>query len=298
MWSGIGLVLLSTVIYGATPAIVAASRGQVSIVDLIAYRSALAAVLFLILSRSLRRRQSRSGQSPTRSGHGVIIGAVLWGPQVLLFYASFEFIDTSLAVAISFIYPTLVLVMGSILRRERPNPVDLSLSVLALVGIAVLLLPGGAGDVDPAGVGLVLLAACGYAAYVLCADRLLQGARPFEVGAEISIGAVIWTVPAGLVLQRLSLLSDPRDWVVVATQAVLMVAATTCYYGGLRILGSGQASLVDTVQPVVAMAAGGMLLGESMGVVQVLGVALVMTSVAVSSGMAHRRTAAVGSSPR
>ena len=221
-----------------------------------------------------------------------MIGAVLWGPQVLLFYASFQYVDTSLAVAVSFIYPTLVLILGSIHVGARPHPVDLSLSVLALAGIAVLLLPGGAGEVDPMGVGLVLLAALGYAVYVLAADRLLQGVGPFELGAQVSIGAMLCTAAVGLVLGRLSLLSDPLDWAVVAMQAVLMVAATACYYGGLRALGSGQASLIDTVQPVVALLAGSALLGESMGVTRLVGVALVMSSVAVSSVLAHRRAAA------
>lgn len=280
-------------IYGITPAIVTASRGDVPVLDMIVYRSAVAALLFAVLDRLRRSRRAGPSRAAGTSRHrGILLGVVLWGPQVLLFYGSFAFIDTSLAVAISFVYPSLVLLAGPLAARRRPSPLDLTLSLLALIGIAALLLPGGAGGVHVVGVCLALLAAVGYAAYVLGADRLLQGARPFELGAQISFGALLWTAGVGLALQRLSVLGDPRDWLLVGANAVLMVAATSCYYGGLTRLGSGRASLLDSLQPVVALAAGSILLGESMVVTQVLGVALVVVSVAASSVVAHRNAEA------
>ncbi|KAA1428093.1 EamA family transporter [Nocardioides antri] len=188
-----------------------------------------------------------------------------------------------------FVYPTVVLILVAATERQRPAPVEIALSLLALLGIAALLLPGGDAGVHPLGVCLALLAACGYAVYVLLADRLLQDVEPFELGAQISLGATICAVAVGLVLQRMSVLTDPRDLVVVGAQAVLMVVATGCYYGGLMRLGSSQASLVDTAQPVVALAAGGLLLGESMVAVQVAGVVVVTASVALSSVLTHRR---------
>ncbi|WP_281290982.1 DMT family transporter [Nocardioides antri] len=290
VWAGVALVLLSTVIYGSTPALVTFVRGDVSVVDLIAYRAALAALMFLALARLVGvwsgRRRLRSASRPVRA---VLVGASLWGPQFLLYYASFEYIDTSLAVAIGFVYPTVVLILVAATERQRPAPVEIALSLLALLGIAALLLPGGDAGVHPLGVCLALLAACGYAVYVLLADRLLQDVEPFELGAQISLGATICAVAVGLVLQRMSVLTDPRDLVVVGAQAVLMVVATGCYYGGLMRLGSSQASLVDTAQPVVALAAGGLLLGESMVAVQVAGVVVVTASVALSSVLTHRR---------
>jgi probable blue pigment (indigoidine) exporter len=277
------------VIYGVTPAIVTASRGDVPVLDMIVYRSAVAALVFAVLDRVLRSPRAGPRRDVGSGSHrGILLGVALWGPQVLLFYASFAYIDTSLAVAISFVYPSVVLLAGPLVGRRRPSPLDLTLSLLALIGIAALLLPGGAGGVQAAGVCLALLAAVGYAAYVLGADRLLRGVRPFELGAQISFGALLGTAGVGLALQRLSVLGDPRDWLLVGTNAVMMVAATSCYYGGLTRLGSGQASLLDSLQPVVALAAGSMLLGESMVVTQVLGVALVVASVAVASVVAHR----------
>src|SRR5690242_13014613 len=149
VWAGLGLVLLSTTIYGLTPSIVAFSRGDVAIPDMVAYRSAVAALLFVVLGR-LRGRHAR--RRPTRRGgaRGFLVGALLWGPQVLLYYASFSYIDTSLAVAIGFVYPTIVLFLVSAGHRSWPGRADTALSLLALLGIAALLLPGGDAGVHPA----------------------------------------------------------------------------------------------------------------------------------------------------
>lgn len=290
LWAGLGLVLLSTTIYGLTPSIVALSRGEVPIIDMVAYRSAAAALLFVILGRLCRPRGRRR---PTRGGRarGVLVGALLWGPQVLLYYASFEYIDTSLAVAIGFVYPTIVLLLVSVIQRRWPGRADTGFSLLALLGIAALLLPGGDAGVHPVGVALAILAACAYAVYVILADSLLRDVDLFSFGAQISVGAAVSGVVIGAGLGRLSVLTQPHELLVVCGQAVLMVVATGCYYGGLIRLGSTQASLVDTVQPAIAVVAGIALLGERMVLVQLLGVALVTGSVALSSVLAHRRAA-------
>lgn len=292
IWTGLGLVLLSTCIYGLTPSLVAFSRGEVALIDMVSYRSAAAALLFLVLGR-LRQvlpgpRANAVHRGPAR---GILVGAVLWGPQILVYYASFEYIDTSLAVAVGFIYPTIVLLLASAAQRKRPERSDTGLSIVALMGIAALLLPGGDAGVHPIGVALAVLAAVAYAVYVVLAASLLQDGDLFDVGAQISIGATVSAIAIGAVLGRLSVLADPHELMLVGGQAVLMVVATACYYGGLVRLGSTQVSLVDTVQPAIALVAGTLLLGESMVAVQVLGVALVTASVALSSVLAHRRAA-------
>lgn len=298
--TGLGLVLLSTAVYGVTPSLVALSRGEVSVIDMVAYRSAVAALLFFALARirrAHRRRRAAADSNPPvdplRPGaaRGLLIGAALFGPQVMLYYASFSYINTSLAVAIGFVYPTIVLLLAALMLRLRPPSSDLGLSALALVGIAALLLPGSGGGVHPAGVALAVLAAFGYALYVLLADSLLQDVDLFEVGAQVSLGAAFSAIATGLVIGRLGVLSDPQEILVVCGQAVLIVVATGCYYGGLMRLGSSQASLVDTAQPGIALVAGAVLLGERMVAIQVVGVALVTASVALSSVIAHRRAA-------
>jgi drug/metabolite transporter (DMT)-like permease len=288
----LGLVLLSTTIYGLTPSLVTLLRDEVAVVDLIAYRSAAAALLFGLLAHlrqaSTPHRSATVRPSPIR---GFAIGAVLFGPQVLLYYASFAYIDTSLAVAVGFTYPTIVLLLVSAMRRSRPRGSDAGLTAIAMLGIGALLLPGSDGGVHPTGVALAILAACGYAGYVVLADSLLQDVDLFEVGAQISAGAAVSAVAVGVALGRMSLLREPQEWWIVGGQAVLLVVATGTYYGGLTRLGSTQASLVDTVQPAIALTAGAVLLGESMLAVQVLGVALVTAAVALSSILAHRRAA-------
>lgn len=262
-WTGLSLVLLSTTIYGVTPSLVTFSRGEMSTIDLIAYRSAIAALVFLGLARLGRARRD-AGRDATRprSLRGLGTSLLLWGPQVMLYYASFSYIDTSLAVAIGFSCPTIVVLLVAATRKRRPSSSDIGLSTLALVGIVCLLAPGSDAGVQPWGAVLAGLAALGYAAYVVLGDSLLQDADLFEVGWQVLAGAALSAMVVGLFLGELTLLRFPRELVVAGVQALLLVAATGCYYGGLTRLGSTQASPADSVQPAIALVAGAVLLGE------------------------------------
>lgn len=292
--TGIGLVLISTLVFGSTPALVTNLRGALPVVDVISYRSLLGGALLYAAALLLDRSRSRSGDRVDVGPIGIsglMLGLLLYTPQILMFYSAFDHIDTSLGVAIGFVYPTLVLCMVAARARRWPAKVDVFLSLVALAGVLAMADPMGSGRVDPVGIVLVLGAALVYATYVVIAGDLVSNVSPLRLGAQVSFGVGIGVAGYGFVTDKLTIPSGRGEWLVVVIQGVLLVVAIGTYYAGLVRLGPTRTSLVDTAQPLIATLAGGLLLNEHLALVQFAGVLLVTGSVAATSVLAHRRPA-------
>jgi drug/metabolite transporter (DMT)-like permease len=297
VWIGLAAVLTSTLVFGSTPAVVTFLRGDLSVVDVVTYRALIAAALLFLVSFVAERSREGSrttGFAPGASRwRGVLAGAGLYAPQLMLFYLSFDRIDTGLAVALGFTYPTLVVLLVAFRARRRPPAADLALSVVAVLSVGALVLPGSEGGVDPVGVALVLVSAAWYAAYVVAADGIVASVSPLRLGAHVSTGVAVMGAAVGLTTGQLSLPDTGADWAVMVSQGVLQVVAIGTYFLGLVRLGATRTSLVDTSQPLIAVVVGSVLLGERMLAVQVAGVVMVTLSVAVSAVHAHRHPPAL-----
>ena len=127
-----------------------------------------AAILMLVWRPSLRGHSARDVRLVA------LFGLVL-GAMNLCIYESFARIPLGIAVTIEFAGP---LAVAAALSRRR---LDLAAVALAAVGIVLLADPGG-GAVDAVGVAFALVAAAGWAAYILIAQariaRLHRRARP------------------------------------------------------------------------------------------------------------------------
>jgi len=209
-----------------------------------------------------------------------LLGAVGFALQAATFFASLERIDASLASLVVYAYPALVLLGALALGHERPSPLRVAALVLASAGIAVVLVGGGAGAIDGAGVGLAFSAAVAYAAYILVADRTVGGVDPFLLTATIITGAGLsiagWNVAAG----GPDLHIGAAGWASLAGVVVLStVLPATAFLLGLRRVGAGTAAIVSTIEPVVTVALAMVVFGERLTPLQALGAVGVLAAV-------------------
>ena len=68
----------------------------------------------------------------------------------------------------------------------------------------------------------------------------------------------------------------------IALATISTYLANFCYYQGLKYLEACRASIVATLEPVVATAAAFVILGESLSVLGYLGAALIITAVIIT----------------
>jgi inner membrane transporter RhtA len=194
----------------------------------------------------------------------------------LTFYLGLDRLDLGVAVTIEFIGPLAVAVFGS---RRR---LDLAWAALAAAGIVLLANPGGAESIDTLGLVFVLIAGACWAAYILIAQRagrVFPGSQ--GVAMAMVVAAVIPIAPgivdAGSALLRPELLASGCA-VGVLSSAIPYSLETEA----LRRIPANVFGVLMSMEPAVAALAGFVVLGQDLGLREIVAVALV---VAASAGV-------------
>ena len=247
---------------------------------LLAWRFCLAAVVLAAVA-VVRARRRRVAVLPPRPLvlRLVLTGALLLTGEVVLYFLGLQRVSAGLAETLLFLYPAWVVLFAAVVLGLRPTAVMVLCVAGAVVGAALTV--GGAGTGEPVGVLMVVAASAGFGAYVLVASRLVPRAGSLRGTALVMTGAAVSFVLL-VVVTRSRGPADLGGWVAVLGMAVLgTVVSFGLLSAGLARLGAGQAAVISTVEPVVTVVLGAVLLGEAVGVLQVVGMVVILGSVAV-----------------
>jgi drug/metabolite transporter (DMT)-like permease len=251
----------------------------VEVGDLLLVRFALAAALLLAVAgatgalRGLPRRAVLAGLG---------MGAIGYATQSGLFFGALERMDASLLALILYAYPALVLIAAVALGRERASARRVAALVIALAGTALVLAGAAAGSLDALGTAMGFGAALAYTAYILTGDRVGAGVPPVALAALVCAGATLTFAVASGVRGGPELGFGADGWAAVGAIAVVStVGAILLFFAGLARVGPSAASILSTLEPVVTVALAAAAFGESLGAVQLVGGALVLSAVVV-----------------
>lgn len=229
----------------------------------VAVRLAAAALVIGAVARPRIRGLTRSHLTLI-----VSFGLLLAGMN-LCFYAALERIPLGIAVTVEFAGPLAVAVLGS--RRA------MDLVWVALAGVGVVLITGGGtalfdGSLNPAGVGLALLAAAGWAGYILLSQRV-GAVLPSLQGLALALGvAALAIAPLGVATAGTALLR-PDLLAIGAAVGVLSSAVPWAFeLIALRSLSAATFGVLMSLEPAVAALAGLALLHESLTPLQVVAI--------------------------
>lgn len=247
-----------------------------------------------------------------RLGFGAFILLLLWRPrlrsytryQVLLvglfgitiavmnasFYAAIARIPLGIAVTLEFIGPLGVAVVAS--RRVR----DLLWVVLAAAGI-FLLAPIANAAIDPIGVGFALLAAGGWAAYILLTVRVGR-ALPGGGGLAVSMGiAALVIAPAGIVSGGSTLLHPTILLMGLGIAILSSVIPFSLELEILRHLSARVFGVLMSLEPAIATLIGFIVLGETVGLRAIIAITLIVVATGGVSLFQQRNTGDKNSLP-
>ncbi|WP_408898473.1 DMT family transporter [Nocardioides sp. R1-1] len=253
-------------------------------------RAVVAAALAATALALTRQRLPRGGQWWRLA---VVAGGVVAGFPLLTSYALTEVPASHGAVVIAML-PATTAVIVVLRTRERVSPrfwAFAALGAVAAVGFAVVQ-GGGAGRLHQADLLLVL-------AVVACATGYAEGGViSRELGSWQTISwALVLAAPAMATLTAVSAVREPPSagptpWLCFAYLAgVSMFLGFFAWYRGLAIGPMAQVSQVQLVQPVLSIAWAGLLLGEEITWLTVVGGLAV---VACAASAVRARTAPTG----
>jgi drug/metabolite transporter (DMT)-like permease len=247
---------------------------------LLATRFVLAAALFWVfVAFSGEARVSGLGRRDV--GLALALGAVGYSAQAGGYFAALERLDASLLSLLVYTFPTIVTVAAIVLGRDRASRRTGAALVLASTGLVLVLAGAGAGELDPLGTGLGLGAAVVYSVYILASEGVAERIGPVFLSTLVCTGAATTLTLAGVAggdLDPGSVSTAGFGWL-AALAVVSTVAAVALFFAGLQRVGPTAASILSTLEPVVAVVLAFLVFGESLGAVPLAGGALVVAAV-------------------
>lgn len=207
----------------------------------------------------------------------------------LAYFIAVQRIPVGTAILIEYLAPILLVVFAWATTRVIPKKVVLIGAAIAIAGLVLVVGPGSISG-DLVGVFAAFLAAIGAASYYLIAARPSEGLPPVALaatgllfGSAVLTGlGVIGVLPFTATFTEVPFLSGAAPWW-VPLGIVAVIGTAIAYAASIMatgMLGSRLMSFIGLLEVVFAAMFAWLLLGEALGVVQLLGGLLILAGIA------------------
>ncbi len=253
----------------------------------VAVRAAIGGIVLLPFAVSTQRGRYRAlWAARWRVLAMAALGVV--GTQ-LCYFSAIEHIPVSTAILIEYTAPVLLVLTGWVLRRRRPAAVVLIGAGTSIAGLLLVVSPSGQA-LDPLGVLLAAGATVCLAVYFVVSagtpgdvSSVAFAAASLLVGAAL-LGAlgVLGVVELSATVTPIEVLGQQAPWW-LPTLVIGLVATAFAYAMSIvaaRLLGSRLASFAGLLEVVAAAVSAWILLGQTLGALQLTGGLLVLVGIA------------------
>jgi inner membrane transporter RhtA len=250
-----------------------------------ALRLSLGAVMLLVIVRPWRA-WPRPAPLLALLGLGVATGGA-----VLMFYLAQSRLPLGVAIALQFLGPLTVAIVGA--RR----PIDLVWAALAAAGVWWLVGAGArTAAIDFVGVAFALAAAVAWAAYILC-GRIASAAFGGSTGALAASIAAVLVLPFGVAQAGTALLSPALLPMALLVALLSTVIPFSLELYALPRLPARTFATFTSLEPAFGVMSGWVLLGQHLAATQIAGVAVVITAAAGAAWSTSARPADIADAP-
>lgn len=258
------------------------------LVSLRAFFSVFAIMIYLLV-RNKKLPRIKAEDSIYFAGTGIIS---------FVFFNWCYFISvnkTSLSVAAILLYtaPAFVMVFSSILFKEKLTRRKIAALLLTLIGCALvsLLNNGTSRNVSITGILAGLGAGFGYALYSIFGRYALMKYDSYTVTFYTFVFASAFLIPTSNLPGTLGLLRNTEAlYYAAAISLISTVIPFLLYTKGLSMIEAGKASIIATLEPVVATTAGIILFGEPVTAYKIAGILLVVLAISIMEGKEQENT--------
>lgn len=238
-------------------------------------RLTIGALIFLALARPRLASITRA-DAPTLVGLGVSTGLV-----TIAFLSAIERIPLGTAVAVEFLGPLTVAAVRSHNKRALACP------ALALIGVVLLTEPWE-GNLDPIGLGYAVLAAFGWAGYIVLTQRIgdrFSGITGLAITVPIAaITAAVIGIP-----QAHGHITHGVLAAAVGLALLLPVLPFALEMLALRQMTTTAFGTLMSLEPAIGVLLGLVVLHQQPGVIQLAGLLLVVLAGAAAQRDGRRR---------
>ncbi len=204
----------------------------------------------------------------------------------LAIFVAFGRITVALALLAFYTYPALVAVVANVVERRRPDRIELVALGLALAGMAFVVLgqldPSAGLIVDALGLGLAFLAAIAQTVYITT-SRGYAG-----IPTEQAAGILLWIAVLAYAAIAFGVGSfdaitepfrNPAVWPYLVYAGLLGAGLpSVLFLVAIRLIGPVRTGILAMLEPVTGTVLAALILGETLGPIQLVGGALVIAA--------------------
>lgn len=267
--------------------------GALSPLRLAQFRITMAAVVLLVIVGLRHAHRPRNTYRWTRADWGLVLayGALGFVAVQVCYFVAIDRLPVGVALLLEYISVVLVAVYAAVAQR-RPQPRAVWLGVvLAVAGLLVLTQPWQGFQLDVIGAVAGCGAAVGSAAYFLLGEHGTTRLPALELIAYsattaaglLAIGIPWWSFPFPALGRSYSF--GGRAWPAWALLTMIVIVGTVVAYllgvSSLRYLPSPSATVIATLEILVAAVAAWVFLGEHLSTTELTGGAIIFIGVVV-----------------
>lgn len=295
--SGVLIALLGAICFSTKAIFVklAYRDTPVDAISLLALRMVFALPFFMVFAFSSSSKQTNVKFTTRQWLSVAIIGCLGYYISSLLDFLGLQYVTAGIERLILFIYPTFVLLMSSLMFKERIKPIQWLALAITYVGLLIAFVS----EVDMQseqssnfilGSILILVCAFTYAAYIVGSGRLipLVGAAKFNSYAMsfASMGVLLHF----FIGSDISLWGYPSLVYVYSFLMAILSTVIPSYLivEGIKRIGSDNAAIVGSIGPVSTLVLAYFFLQESFSFFQIVGTIMILFGVLLVSGQKRK----------
>ncbi|GAB1377988.1 DMT family transporter [Pararhodobacter aggregans] len=210
----------------------------------------------------------------------IIFGLCQNAAYLGLNFIAMQWVEASAAAIIASTLPLMVAAAGFLFMGDRLKPVAVAGLVAGFGGVILIMGARFGGGLDPVGVILCVIAAMALTVATLALRGASSGGNvTMVVGLQMLVGAAALIGPA-LAFETLTVTWTPR--LVLAflyTTLIPGVAATWVWFKLVQRIGAIRGATFHFLNPFFGVAIAAALLGETLNLTDVIGVAIIMAGI-------------------
>jgi len=281
-WLGVLAVTITSVCYGLVPAFSFISFGLGVATETLLFNKFLYASVIIwifLLTRRIRVRFSR------QAALAMVITCFGYVAMSTTLYISFNYISGSLATIISFTFPAMIVTIEMVTHKEPVRLAKIAAVILSFGGLVLIVWSPDIMGGDLIGIAFAFLAAVFYVVYIFGLDiESVRKENSFAVAGYVMTSAAAVNFVRCLISgQPLFAVEPAQIGMMILLSVVCVFLAIICYAIGVRLIGPGNAALVNTMEPVLACIFSHFLVGDMLTGRMLIGAALVVTAVLITN---------------
>lgn len=210
----------------------------------------------------------------------MVLGAVLYSGSAITLFNAYRLISAGVAQVLVFTYPAWVLVITTLFFKEKVSVNKVYAIVLSIIGTAVVAYTPGQ-KFSTLGIMLALIGAVTYALYVSFIDHgEFNEVHPIVMTGYILLFANLSFLLYGVSRGELNVNFSLWAWLPIAMLAFFSTAiAILAFCTGAKLIGSGKAAIVSTLEPISTFIFSYIFLGENVSYNMIFGGGVVIMAI-------------------